>query len=57
MKNIVTRSTATESKEPIDRFFVLKPPVAVTLIAWLIASKGLIPQIRYAAKEAINMPT
>ena len=43
MKNMVTISTATELKEPIERFLVLKPPVAVTLIAWLIASKGLLP--------------
>ena len=46
MKNMVTRSTATESNAPIERLRVLKPPVAVTLIAWLIASNGLIPTIR-----------
>ena len=45
MKSIVIRSTDTELYAPIERFLVLKPPVATTLIAWLIASKGLIPAI------------
>gem|GEM_PF-3242368 len=46
MNTIVMMSIGTESNAPMERFFVLKPPVAVTLIAWLIASKGLIPAIR-----------
>ena len=46
MKNIVIKSTATESKAPMERFLVLKPPVDTTLIAWQMASKGPIPASR-----------
>ena len=43
MKNMVIRSIGTESKAPMERFLVLNPPVAVTLIAWHTASRGPIP--------------
>ena len=56
MKNMVMRSIGAELNDPIERFLVLKPPVAVTLMAWLMASKGLIPASRYIRKEATAIP-
>ena len=52
MKSTDTASTAAESKAAIDMFLVLNPPVDTTLIAWHIASKGLIPASMYARNES-----
>ena len=41
-----TTYEGTELNAPMDMFLVLNPPVAVTLMAWLTASKGLIPASR-----------
>ena len=40
---MVMRVMGSESKPAMLMFFVLKPPVALTLKAWLMASKGPIP--------------
>ena len=40
----------------MEAFLVLKPPVATTLIAWLMASKGLMPASMYIRNEAAVNP-
>ena len=43
IKTMVIMFMALESKEAMDRFLVLNPPVDATLKAWLMASKADIP--------------
>ena len=51
MKIIVTIVISCESNDAMDRFLVLKPPVAAILNAWLTASKSGIPDAQRARKD------
>ena len=46
MNTMVTTFMRLESYEAMERFLVLKPPVAQTLKAWFMASKAGIPAIQ-----------
>ena len=51
IKNIVTIVISCESKDAIERFLVLNPPVAAILNAWFTASKSGIPDAQRARKD------
>ena len=52
MKTIATSSIASESNAAIDAVRVEKPPVAIVVRMWLIASNGPMPAAMNATKPA-----
>ena len=51
MKHTAIQWTAEESKWLMEATDVEKPPVAIVVMEWAMASKGDIPAAQYAAKQ------